>query len=93
MTVGTTVDEAAFLYTSMEHACQGQLLCESVAVRSAASSNEANMKKVLITDEEATFNAVNDSHPETLYAEFQVYYDFEVWWCEEMMGGRGDFRL
>ena len=29
LTVGKTVDEAAFLFTSMEHACQGQLLAEA----------------------------------------------------------------
>ena len=48
LTVGHTVDEAAFLFLSMEHACQGQILAE------AAAAN--GLKKILITDEEAEYN-------------------------------------
>lgn len=48
LTVGHTVDEAAFLFLSMEHACQGQILAESAAAN--------GLKKVLIEDEEAAYN-------------------------------------
>ncbi|GJC94707.1 Class II Aldolase and Adducin domain-containing protein [Colletotrichum higginsianum IMI 349063] len=69
LTVGQTVDEAAFLYTSMERSCRVQLLAE------AAAAN--GLEKVLITDEEAQFNFDVESDPEICYCEFQVYYDLE----------------
>lgn len=69
LTVGSTVDEAAFLFLSMEHACQGQLLCE------AAAAN--GLQKVLITDEEAKYVFEMESDPETCYHEFGAYYDYE----------------
>ncbi|KAJ0376367.1 hypothetical protein COL26b_005373 [Colletotrichum chrysophilum] len=73
-----TVDEAAFLFTSMERSCQVQLLAE------AAAAN--GLPKVLITDEEADFNFDVESDPEICYCEFQVYYDLE----EEL--SKGDFK-
>jgi ribulose-5-phosphate 4-epimerase/fuculose-1-phosphate aldolase len=69
LTVGQTVDEAAFLFLSMERSCQIQLLAES------ASSQ--GMPKVLISDEMAKSNFDVESDPEVCYSEFQVYYDFE----------------
>ena len=69
LSVGHTVDEAAFLFLSLEHACQGQLLVE------AAAAN--GLEKVLITDEEAEYNFRMESDRETCYAEFQAYYDYE----------------
>jgi ribulose-5-phosphate 4-epimerase/fuculose-1-phosphate aldolase len=69
LTVGQTVDEAAFLFTSMEHSCRVQLLAD------AAAAN--GHQKVLITDEEAQFNFDVESDPEICYCEFQVYYDLE----------------
>ena len=59
----------------MEHACQGQLLAE------AAAAN--GLPKILITDEEASYNAQMESDKEILYEEFQVYYEYE----DEMTGG------
>lgn len=78
ITVGQTVDEAAWLFLSMEKACEGQILAE------AAAAN--GLKKILITDEEAEYNFKMESDFETSYAEFQAYYDFEV----HMTGG--DFK-
>ena len=69
LTVGHTVDEAAFLFLSMEHACQGQLLAE------AAAAN--GLKKILISDEEAEYNFKMESDQESLFVEFQAYYDYE----------------
>ncbi|KAH6692534.1 class II aldolase family protein [Plectosphaerella plurivora] len=76
ITVGATVDEAAFLYTSMERSCQVQLLAESVH----------SLPKVLIGDAEAKFNFDAESDPEYCYCEFQVYYDLE----EHLAGGSFD---
>lgn len=69
LSVGHTVDEAAFLFLSMEHACQGQLLAE------AAAAN--GLKKRIISDEEAAYNFKMESDYETCYCEFQAYYDYE----------------
>lgn len=75
LTVGHTVDEAAFLFLSMEHACQGQLLAEAAAANGLA--------KVLITDQEAQYVYKMESEREILYQEFQAYYEYE----DEMLGG------
>jgi ribulose-5-phosphate 4-epimerase/fuculose-1-phosphate aldolase len=69
LTVGQTVDEAAWLFLSMEKACEGQILAEM------AASN--GLEKVLITDEEAEYNFKMESDFETSYAEFQAYYEYE----------------
>ncbi|CAF3582563.1 hypothetical protein SNK03_011833 [Fusarium graminearum] len=78
LTVGQTVDEAAWLYTSMENSCRVQLLAEAAAA--------SGIKKVLIEDEEADFNFDVESDPEVCYCEFQVYYDLE----DEL--SKGDFK-
>lgn len=75
LTTGETVDEAAFLFLSFEHACQGQLLAE------AAAAN--GLGKILITDEEAEYNYKMESTPEVCYHEFLAYYDYE----EHMLKG------
>lgn len=75
LTVGGTVDEAAFLFTSMERSCQVQLLVDSVRGRD----------KVYISDEEARFNFELEGDPEFCHCEFQVYYDQEDQLCN------GDF--
>lgn len=69
ITVGATVDEAAWLFTSMEHSCKVQLLAEAATV--------SGLKKVPISDENAQFNYDAESYPEVCYAEFQVYYNLE----------------
>ncbi|ROT34587.1 arad-like aldolase/epimerase [Sodiomyces alkalinus F11] len=77
LTVGRTVDEAAWLFTSMEKSCQVQLLVESVA---------HSIPKVLIPDKEAKFNFDVEADPEFCYCEFQVYYD------QEEHLSNGDFK-
>lgn len=54
LTVGSTVDEAAFLFTSMERSCEVQLLVDAAA----ASGRE----KVFVSDDvaEYTFGATSD---------------------------------
>ena len=78
LTVGQTVDEAAWLFTSMEKSCRVQLLAEAAAA--------SGIPKVLITDEEAQYNFDVESDPEVCYCEFQVYYQYE----ERL--SKGDFK-
>lgn len=69
LTVGGTVDEAAFLFGSMERSCQVQLRAEAAAANS--------IDKVIISDEDAAYNFKIESDPTVLYAEFQAYYGYE----------------
>ena len=57
LTVGGTVDEAAFLFTSMEIACGVQLEVE-----------KAGLERKIIGDEEAEFNFWMASRPVSLFA-------------------------
>lgn len=76
LTVGSTVDEACYLYTLMERSCQVQLLAE------AAAAN--GLPKVYVPDEAAKFTFDSASDPEALYWEAQPDMDWEV----EVCGGR-----
>lgn len=69
LTVGNTVDEAAYLYTLMERSCEIQLMVE------AAAAN--GVPKVLVEDEAAEYTFRMASDPETLYWEFQPDLEFE----------------
>jgi len=69
LTVGSTVDEAAYLYTMMETSCQVQLMVE------AAAAN--GIKKVLVDDEAAEYTFKMGSDSETLYYEFQPDLEYE----------------
>lgn len=75
LTVGSTVDEAAYLYTLMERSCEVQLMAEAAAANGLAKS--------YAPDESAKYTFENGSDPETLYAEFQPDLEYE----EEMCGG------
>lgn len=69
LTVGHTVDEACFLMTLMERACQCQLLAE------AAAAN--GVPKMYISEESARYTFENSSDPETLYWEGQPDLEYE----------------
>lgn len=69
LTVGTTVDEAAYLYTLMERSCEIQLMVE------AAAAN--GIPKVYVDDKAAEYTFRMASDPETLYWEFQPDLDYE----------------
>jgi ribulose-5-phosphate 4-epimerase/fuculose-1-phosphate aldolase len=69
LTVGGTVDEAAYLFGLMERSCKAQLLAEAAAANGC--------KKVMISDEEAAYNFKVESDPEILYCEFQPDYEYE----------------
>lgn len=75
LTVGETVDHAAWLFDVMEAACRDQLLID--AAESIAEREGKSYKQVLIADEEAEYNRLMEGDPDICFAEFQTYYDFE----------------
>ncbi|KAJ6024118.1 hypothetical protein N7540_004915 [Penicillium herquei] len=66
LTVGQTVDEAAFLFCLMERSCKIQLLVD-----------RTELEKHIVSDEEAAYNFNMASTPECLYTEFQPHYQYE----------------
>lgn len=74
LTVGSTVDEAAYLYTLMERSCEVQLQVE------AAAAN--GIPKVYAPEEAAKYTYENASDPETLYWEMQSDFEFEEEMCQ-----------
>ncbi|KAL3460786.1 class II aldolase/adducin N-terminal [Aspergillus heterothallicus] len=70
ITCGTTVDEAAWLFYSLDQACHAQLLAE------AAAAN--GLQKKIVSDEVARFTAESVQTPHNFYLEFQPYFDLIV---------------
>ncbi|KAM0722906.1 hypothetical protein Q7P37_001104 [Cladosporium fusiforme] len=68
LTAGSTVDEAAYLFTMMERSCEVQLMVES-----------AGLPKRHIGKEEAEFTARVNADPDVLYTEFQPDFEYEIW--------------
>ncbi|RCK63361.1 Meiotically up-regulated gene 14 protein [Candida viswanathii] len=79
LTLGETIDEAAYLFTLMENTCRVQLLAD------AAESKEK--PKLVIPDEEAEYSAFVTNDPDTLYSSFQPDYVLE----ERL--SKGDFKF
>ncbi|TGJ82838.1 hypothetical protein E0Z10_g5927 [Xylaria hypoxylon] len=75
LTVGSTVDEAGFMFGLMDRACEMQLQVE------AAAAN--GLTKRIISDEEAAYNFKWASERNALYREAQPDIEFEF----EMAGG------
>lgn len=75
ITVGSTVDEAGFMFGLLDRGCRIQLQVE------AAMAGNPSLKKHVVSDEEAAFNAKMASEKNSLYAEMQpdIDYEFEVW--------------
>lgn len=71
LTVGQTVDEAAYLYTLMERCCECQLLADA-ALRPGETLKECG-------DDEAAYTEHVGGDPETLYTEFQPDYEMELY--------------
>jgi len=69
LTVGTTVDEAAYLFTLLERSCEIQLMAD------AAAAN--GLKKILVPDEAAEYTFRMSSDPESLYWEHQPDLEYE----------------
>lgn len=78
LTVGQSVDEAAFWFMSLDKTCQAQLLVD------AASAGSGYPKK-FINEEEAQFTYEQVGGPEKGWLAFQGYYD------EIMMKTNGSF--
>ncbi|KAF2149223.1 arad-like aldolase/epimerase [Myriangium duriaei CBS 260.36] len=70
LTVGSTVDEAAYLYTLMERSCEVQLLADAAALATGRD-------KVMVPDEACKFTFEMGADAESLYHEFQPDLDFE----------------
>ncbi|KAF2206251.1 hypothetical protein CERZMDRAFT_103575 [Cercospora zeae-maydis SCOH1-5] len=66
ITVGQTVDEAAYLYTLLEKSCKIQLMVESTG-----------LPKRVVPEEEAANTFRMASTPDTLFVEFQPSYKLE----------------
>lgn len=71
LTVGATVDEAAYLFTLMERSCECQLLADA-ALRPGE-------KLKICGDEEAAYTEHVAGDPETLYTEFQPDFEMELY--------------
>lgn len=79
ITVGSTVDEAGFLFSSLDRHCEIQLKIE------AACAGNPSLRKHIISDEEAAYNFKMQSTPDWLYVEAQPDLEYEI----EMAGGIG----
>ncbi|KAK6951071.1 hypothetical protein Daesc_007600 [Daldinia eschscholtzii] len=77
LTVGGSVDEAAFWFISLERTCQAQLLAD------AASAS--GQRKILIDDDEAAYTSLQVGGPEKGWLAFQPYYD------EQLAKTKGEF--
>lgn len=79
LTMGKTIDEAAYLFTLMENTCHAQLLAD------AAESKDKPIQ--IIPDDEAEYSAYVTNDPDTLYASFQPEYMLQ----ERLT--KGDFKF
>ncbi|KAH8687868.1 class II aldolase/adducin N-terminal [Tricladium varicosporioides] len=71
LSVGSTVDEAGFLFGLLDRGCAIQLQVE------AACAGNPALKKQVVSDEEAAYNFKMASEPNILYAEAQPDLEFE----------------
>ncbi|ROV90951.1 hypothetical protein VPNG_10083 [Cytospora leucostoma] len=78
LTVGNSVDEAAFWFMSMDRTCQAQLLADAAAAGTG-------YEKKLIREDECAHSARSVGGPEKGWLAFQPYYD------EIMARTKGDF--
>ncbi|KAL2860327.1 class II aldolase/adducin N-terminal [Aspergillus germanicus] len=70
LTVGQTVDEAAWLFASLDHACHSQLMAEAAAANGIA--------KKIIPANVAQYTADAAQNPHNFYTEFQPEFDLIV---------------
>ncbi|KAF7523243.1 hypothetical protein G7054_g11837 [Neopestalotiopsis clavispora] len=71
LTVGGSVDEAAFWFLSLDKTCHAQLLVD-------AAERGSGHQKIIISDEEAEFTAPQVGSPEKGWLAFQPYYDEQL---------------
>lgn len=77
LTVGKTVDEAAYLYTLMERSCECQLLADA--------ATRPGEKLKICNDAEAEYTEGVQGDPETLYTEFQPDFEMELYLNPDFM--------
>lgn len=71
LSMGTTVDEAGFLFGLLDRGCEMQLRVE------AAMAGDKGLVKHVVSDEEAAYNFKMASEKNSLYAEAQPDLDYE----------------
>lgn len=71
LTVGASVDEAAFWFISLDKTCHAQLLVD-------AASAGSGYKKIMISKEECEDTALQVGGPEKGWLAFQGYYDEQL---------------
>ncbi|OAX77461.1 hypothetical protein ACJ72_08240 [Emergomyces africanus] len=71
LTVGESVDEAAFWFISLDKTCHAQLLAD-------AASAGAGYQKIMISEEEAEVTAKQVGGPDKGWLAFQGYYDEQL---------------
>lgn len=71
LTVGGSVDEAAFWFISLDKTCHAQLLAD-------AASAGSGYKKIMISEEECEDTALQVGGPEKGWLAFQGYYDEQI---------------
>ncbi|RKL25965.1 hypothetical protein BFJ72_g13922 [Fusarium proliferatum] len=69
LTSGSTIGEAAAFFIALERACQAQLLVEA-----AVAPNGSQLKKSIVSDEEAQYTKDNTGSPEAMYMQFEPEY-------------------
>lgn len=70
LTVGQSVDEAAFWFISLDKTCHAQLLADAAAA--------SGLKKIMIEEEEAKFSYEQVGLAEKGWLAFQPYYDEQL---------------
>jgi ribulose-5-phosphate 4-epimerase/fuculose-1-phosphate aldolase len=73
ITVGGSVDAAAFWFLSLDKTCQAQLLVEA-----AVGDGRGGLRKQVISDEEAEFSYAQVGTEEKGWLAFQGYYDEQL---------------
>ncbi|KAF2029384.1 arad-like aldolase/epimerase, partial [Setomelanomma holmii] len=69
LTSGGTVAEAAAFFIALERACQCQLLTEA-----AIAPSGSQLKKTIVSDEEAAYTKKGTGSPEVMYMQFEPEY-------------------
>ncbi|PVH98530.1 class 2 aldolase adducin domain-containing protein [Periconia macrospinosa] len=70
LTCGGTVAEAAAFFIALERACQCQLLTEAAIAHGARE----DLKKTIVSDEEAEYTKKGTGSPEVMYMQFEPEY-------------------
>lgn len=71
LTVGESVDEAAFWFISLDKTCHAQLLAD-------AAANGTGHKKIMIDEDECEVTSKQVGGPDKGWLAFQGYYDEQV---------------